>query len=282
MSDSLIERTVSGLQLAPEYLRMLDVIRDAGPAIELAVAQHGKSHSQFQYAMLDCSGPIAGPTKLRNWRQVLAVIERTKDALDEAAIKLREHQATIAVLHKKQAGEDPEEAALTQVKIEETLLHQRMTERNMAGAVRKLATYVLQFQELERQIRAELGRQDGDPITEEDFERDEERFHIQKSFQQALQAARFYGKVDHGNLIYLDDIGISGASATRDIAYFLQAESRAMAEDPNDVLRLHSMERDWLESMARRYAGCSRPVAEAKGMLPGIQAITCICRAGGE
>lgn len=281
MPNGLIAKTVSGLPLAPEYGRMLDLIRDAEPAVALATAQHGKSHSQFQYTMLDCSGPIAGPTKLRNWRQVLAVIERTQDALNEAALKIREHKANAAVLEKRQRGEAVEEAALTQVKIDEALLHSQMAQRSMAGAVRKLALYVLQFQELERQIRAELNKADGEPITEEDFERDEERFHIQKVFQQGLQAARAHGRIDHGNMIYLDDLGISGAAATQDIGAFLSQEAKAMNESPDDVQRLHAMEREWLRRMADRYSGCARQLAESKGLLPGIQTIACLT-AGGE
>jgi len=284
MSDGLISTMTSGLPLAPEYGRMLDLIRDAEPAVALATAQHGKSHSQFQYAMLDCSGPVAGPTKLRNWRQVLAVIERTQDALNEAALKVREHQAIVAVLKKNQRTEEAEEAALTQVKIDEALLHSQMAQRAMAGAVRQLALYTLQFQELERQIRVDLGKAVGEPITEEDFERDEERFHIQKAFQQALQAARVLGHIDHGNMIYLDDLGISGAAATADVAAFLQQEARAMNEKPNDVLRLHALEREWLNGMADRYAGCARSVAKAKGLIPGVltDAVLSLSKEGDE
>jgi hypothetical protein len=95
-----------GLSVRPEYAGMLSVIEANRENVALALQQHGKSHTQFQYAMLDNAGPVAGPTKLRNMRQILAVIERTEAALQEAYYKRREQDLDRQIAVSKAERED--------------------------------------------------------------------------------------------------------------------------------------------------------------------------------
>jgi hypothetical protein len=270
-----IENMTRALGLGKEYVGMMSLIKESEREISVATAQHGKTHSQFQYALLDCAGPIAGLTKLRNWRQILAVIERTRDALEDASLKLRENEVKLNILDQRldaaRSAGDMEKAALLQIKIQTLECHAARSTRAIAGAVRKLATYVKHFKELEAQIRKELNKPDNEPITEEDFEKDEERFHIIKAFQQGLQAARAHGgRIDHGNMIYFDDIGISGHLAQKDVFAFLKAEEEFAKINPNAIHELHALEREFLYSMAKKYAGCSSHLLEAKGLVRGI------------
>lgn len=267
-----IEEDTKALGLTSEYKDMLAIVRESAQAIAVATAQHGKSHSQFQYAMLDCAGPLGGLTKLRNWRQILAVIERTRDALEDASFKLGLQQVKIKKLRGAidiTPASDIKSETL-QIKLQEAECHVERLKRNMAGAIRKLTTYTLQFRELERQIRMELNKADDEPITEEEFERDEERFHIMKAFQQGLTAARAHGRIDHGNMIYFDDIGISGTMAQEDVKNFLDAERVYRDKNPGYVHEVHGLECDFLFAMAKKYAGCAEKLARAKGLLPGI------------
>lgn len=266
-----ISNVSKSLGLQPEYKGMLDIIERADVAIANATQQHGKTHSQFQYAALDCSGPIAGFTKLRNWRQVLAVIDRTREALEDAYINLQEQELALDLLLQQQ--DDPKnEDPFLHIKIARASVQVNRIKRNMAGAIRKLSTYVLQFNELERQIRIELNKKEDEPITEEDFEKDEERFHIMKVFQQALQAARSNGgRVDHGNMIYFDDVGINGSLAQDDIKKYLsEIEPRYYQLNPKDVHGMYALEVQFLKEMAKKYSGCSKGLIEAKGMLSGV------------
>lgn len=282
-----LDSTVKSLGLTADYGRMLGIIQESESAVALAAAQHGKSHSQFQYANLDCSGPVAGPTKIRNWRQVLAVIQQTRDALNEAAFTLRESRARAELFLAKSlelADQNSPQAELLRIKSHQNESRAAAIERNMAGAIRKLAAYTLQFRELERQIRADLGKADEEPITEEDFERDEARFHVMKAFQQALQAARAHGRIDHGNLIYLDDLGISGRLATEDVGLYLKREHEYCLAHPDHVAEVHAMQRAWLADMAAKYADCPQRSAEAKGLIPGVltEAVLALSCEGGE
>lgn len=241
---------------ADEYKPMLAVIEEGRPAMLAAVAQHGKSHTQFQYSMLDNSGPIAGPTKLRNMRQILAVIDRTEAALEEAYHSQRQKECESRQLRES-------ENELDQLKAEELESQVRRGQSSVTGAIRKLAAYYEQYQSLEQQIKDELGK---DEITEADFERDEERFHVMKAFEQALCAARATaGRVDHGNFIYFHDIGINGTCAQADINIYFQEEVKRV-EGIKSIHDMHAFETIFLEDMAEKYAGCSVDYAKRKGL----------------
>ena len=60
-------------------------------------------------------------------------------------------------------------------------------------------------------------------ITEEDYEREEARYHIMTCMKQALNAARArQGIIDEGNLIYLFDLGINAAQAQAEVFAYLR------------------------------------------------------------
>lgn len=257
-----------GLSVSAQYQSMLSVISENRDTVSLALSQHGKSHTQFQYAMLDNAGPIAGPTKLRNMRQILAVIDRTEAALQEAWFNRRKKMVEAAKFRRDAEGSrlDEYDRELALIQAEEIEAGLRQAERTTAGAIRKLAAYYEQYASLESQLKQELNK---DQITETDFEADEERFHIMKVFEQALCAARAHGgQVDHGNMIYFHDIGINGGCAHGDIVSYLQREGQA-AGTAQSVHELHAMECEFLSDMAKKYAGCSKAYAERKGLLSG-------------
>jgi hypothetical protein len=251
-----------------EYRPMINFIELHRPAVERALSQHCKSHTQFQYAMLDNAGPIAGPTKLRNLRQVLAVIAQTDAALQEAWFASREKQCDIDLTEESLAGASGARRNKLTAKADRLRGELSRTESAMAGALRKLAAYYEQYTHLEQQIREELGHD----ITEADFEADEERFHIMKAFEQALCAARASGgRIDHGNFIYLHDIGINGTLAQADLTeYFSNEANSTTFRTPH---QMHEYECAFLRCMAMKYKGCSGEYAKRKGLLAGPSAV---------
>jgi hypothetical protein len=255
---------------ADEYRPMLSVIEKHREGVSLAISQHGKSHTQFQYAMLDNAGPIAGPTKLRNMRQILSVIDQTEAALQESWFNCRKKMVEAAKFRRDANDDrvddlDRELAAIQAEEIEQGLAR---SQKSTAGAIRKLAAYYEQYASLEAQLKQELGK---DRITEADFEADEERFHIMKVFEQALCAARANGgRIDHGNMIYFHDIGINGGCAQGDIITYLQREADASTK-LTDVHAMHSLECDFLADMAKKYEGCSVAYLKRKGLISASQ-----------
>ena len=245
-----------------EYRPMIEFIESRRPGVARALSHHGKSHTQFQYAMLDNAGPIAGPTKLRNLRQILAVISQTEAAIQEAWFTSREKECDIVLLAEAAMNVNEARWHKLMAKADRLRGELALTENVIAGALRKLAAYYEQHAHLERQIKEELGK---DEITEADFEADEERFHVMKAFEQALCAARASGgRIDHGNFIYFHDIGINGTLAQADIAAYFVNERGMMSErTPHEM---HEYECAFLKCMALKYRGCAAAYAIRKGL----------------
>jgi hypothetical protein len=261
----LIQLVSSSVALPKQYEPMLDSIRQALPAVYRATQHHGKSHTQFQNFLLDNAGPVAGPTKLRNARQLLAVINHTEDALTEAYFRRKRDKARLDEL-----SELKNPTVLERIRAEELQSKLLRSQRNVEGAIRKLAAYIEQYRHLENQIREELQLGGNDPITEAHLEADEERFHIMKAFEQALIAARINnGRIDHGNMIYLHDLGIGGYPAQREIVLFLNEENQYAVIHKGSIHDFHRREHEFLVNMAKLFHGCSKVYASRKGLHPG-------------
>lgn len=256
----------TGTVLDKQHRGMIDRISQHLPAIDKATAQHNKARTQFQLHSIDMAGPVAGPTKLRNARRLLAEIEQTRAALEESHYKIQKLEIRAKMFRNKAEVEySGAKCDLFLVSAEELESQVQRGQRAMQGAVRKLAAFVEQYKHIEQLILQELGK---DEITEEDFEADEERFHIMKAFEQALCASRSMGQpqIDHGNYIYLHDIGINGLLARQDLAIYWEDEVAAYKHRNLSPRQMHKMEMDWLEAMATKYKGCATDYAERKGL----------------
>ena len=85
-------------------------------------------------------------------------------------------------------------------------------------------------------------------ITEEDYEKEETRYHIMTCMKQALNAARARnGMIDEGNLIYLFDLGINAAHAQAEVLSYLNLEQQILASGKQPT---HELTVRWLESCA--------------------------------
>lgn len=241
-------------ELNQHYQTMLKEVVDYFPVIEKATGNFNKTQSQFMNNMLT----VNHPTELRNARQILSEVERTKQALAEAYIKSK--KAKIDLKRKQDAlvsaeGYDKE---LLEVEIEELLIHEKMNKGYIEGAIRKVAAYMDQY----RNILNKLGKEE---FTEQDFEEDEERYHIMKMFEQGLCAARSHnGTVDEGNQIYAHQIGLNGTAVQCEVSAYLMKE-KALLE--KGLMPPHSLTMEWLHEMAKKYAGSAIEYAARKGMV---------------
>ena len=88
-------------------------------------------------------------------------------------------------------------------------------------------------------------------ITEEDYEKEEARYHIMTCMKQALNAARSRnGMIDEGNLIYLFDLGINAAQAQAEVFAYLNMENQLIS---NGNAPTHEMTMRWLEACADKW-----------------------------
>lgn len=258
MSNDLI---LSNMQSAlvvkkPEYNLMLKNIQDRLPAVQQDTSNFHKSHSQFMQVTLD----VTAITPIRSIKHTLAEIDRTRSALQEAYINMRKKQ--VELKKKKDALENPKEPLdafdkeLLEIEILELEGHLEGTQNHVNGALRKMNFMVNQH----KQLLEKVGKNE---ITEEDYEKEEARYHIMTCMKQALNAARSRnGMIDEGNLIYLFDLGINAAQAQAEVFAYLNMENQLISEGKAPT---HEMTMRWLEACADKWEKDPEQFAKRRG-----------------
>jgi molecular chaperone GrpE (heat shock protein) len=243
------------LAITPEYKQMIERINDKLPAIRKDSENFYKSASQFKGVTLD----ITDLTPMGSLKHILAVIDRTRSALEESHINVRRKQIELKQKTQQYDEEtDPFKKELLWIDIVELNVGLNSAENFIKGAVRKLSFFTTQYEA----IMDKLGV---DEITEEDYELNESRHHIMTAMKQALNAARTRGGViDEGNHIYLFEMGINGAVAQAEILAYLNMEQELLTAGKEPT---HEMTIKWLEACADKFADCGRKFAEYRGFI---------------
>ena len=256
ISVTTLKKDLAQLATGPlpqEYKGMLTHIEETLPATQAACDNFYKSHSQMMTVTLD----ITDLTPVRSIKHTLAAIERTKSALAEAQINRRKNEIKIK---KKQREIDTAEDDLDREELEiemiELMNNNMNIENSMKGAIRKMSFLMTQY----RSVLDHIGK---DHITEEDYEREEKRYHVMTALKQALNSARPRGGViDEGNSIYLFDIGVNVAHAQAEVFNYLKIENELIA---NGQAPSHEMTMEWLEKCADKFEDCAQRFAESRG-----------------
>lgn len=237
----------------PEYKVMLQNINAKMPAVIRDTSNFHKSHSQFMQVTLD----ITAITPIRSVKHTLAEIEHTRLALQEAYISVRKKQIDLEKKeHQLTEATDQFEIKMLEVEITEIQMHMENAQNLVNGALRKMNFLVNQHDQLLKKI----GKTE---ITEEDYEREEARYHIMTCMKQALNAARSRnGIIDEGNLIYLFDLGISAAQAQAEIFAYLDLETKLMESGRAPT---HEMTMKWLEACADKWQNDPVMFATSRG-----------------
>ena len=255
-SKDLIIREISNSPLVKkEYKEMLTNIRSTLPAIKQTSSNFYKSHSQFMGVMLD----VTAITPVRSVKHTLAEIDKTRMALEEAHIKMMKKSIELRQKEKelnKEEYKDGLERELLETEILEIKVNMNNIQNSITGAIRKMSFFTNQY----KSILKKIGKDD---ITEEEYEKEESRYHVMTCMKQALNAARARGGViDEGNLIYLFDMGINSAQAQAEIYAYLKMENEMMDKGQGPT---HEMTMQWLEACADKFQGDAEKFAERRG-----------------
>lgn len=255
MSNDLI---ISNINTAlavkkPEYNLMLKNIGEKLPAVERDTSNFHKSHSQFMQVTLD----VTAITPIRSIKHTLAEIDRTRAALQEAYIGLRKKQVDLKKKERElESCADPLDRELLEIEILELNSQLEGTQNHVNGAIRKMNFMVNQH----AQLLEKVGKGE---ITEEDYEKEEARYHIMTCMKQALNAARSRnGMIDEGNLIYLFDLGINAAQAQAEVFAYLNMENQLIS---NGNAPTHEMTMKWLEACADKWQADPEKFANRRG-----------------
>ena len=234
---------------------MLTNINATLPAIKQSSSNFYKSHSQFMGVILD----VTAITPIRSVKHTLAELDKTRMALEEAQLKMMKKDIELRQKEKKLADgdyKDELERELLETEILEVKVNMNNIQNSVSGAIRKMNFFTNQY----KSILKKLGKDD---ITEEEYEKEESRYHVMTCMKQALNAARARGGViDEGSLIYLFDMGINSAQAQAEIYAYLKMENKLMDEGKAPT---HEMTMQWLEACADKFSGESVKFAERRG-----------------
>ena len=228
-------------EVKPEYKTMLKNIDKNMPMVQQACSNFHKSHSQFMGVTLD----VTAITPIRSIKHTLAEVDKTKNALQEAQIRMQKKAVELKMKQRELLEcQDDLEREMLEVEILELQTHSVNAQNSVQGAIRKLNFFINQYNSLLKHLGV-------DEITEEMYEREENRYHIMTAMKQALTSARPRGGIiDEGNMIYIFDLGISGAQAQAEVFAYLQTENELMK---NGKAPTHEMTMRWLEACADKW-----------------------------
>ena len=253
--DLVIQKLSNSPLVKKEYKQMLTNINATLPAIKQSSSNFYKSHSQFMGVMLD----VTAITPIRSVKHTLAELDKTRMALEEAQLKMMKKDIELRQKEKQLADgdfKDELERELLETEILEVKVNMNNIQNSVSGAIRKMNFFTNQY----KSILKKLGKDD---ITEEEYEKEESRYHVMTCMKQALNAARARsGVIDEGNLIYLFDMGINSAQAQAEIYAYLDMENKLMKEGKAPT---HEMTMTWLEACADKFSGESVKFAERRG-----------------
>ena len=254
-NDLIIKSMADNPLVKEEYKGMLKNISTNLPAIKKSSSNFYKSHSQFMGVMLD----VTAITPIRSIKHTLAELDKTRMALEEAHLKMMKKDIELREKESKLENgdyKDDFEKESLGVEILEIKVNMNNIQNSITGAVRKMSFFTTQY----NSILKKLGKDD---ITEEEYEKEESRYHVMTCLKQALNAARARGGViDEGNLIYLFDMGINSAQAQAEVYAYLEMEYKLMAEGKAPT---HEMTMQWLEACADKFSSDAEKFAERRG-----------------
>ena len=254
-NDLIIKSMADNPLVKEEYKGMLKNISTNLPAIKKSSSNFYKSHSQFMGVMLD----VTAITPIRSIKHTLAELDKTRMALEEAHLKMMKKDIELREKESKLENgdyKDDFEKETLSVEILEIKVNMNNIQNSITGAVRKMSFFTTQY----NSILKKLGKDD---ITEEEYEKEESRYHVMTCMKQALNAARARGGViDEGNLIYLFDMGINSAQAQAEVYAYLEMENKLMAEGKAPT---HEMTMQWLEACADKSSNDAEKFAERRG-----------------
>lgn len=233
-----IESAVANSEIYSEMLIRMQ--RDL-PATEKASEVFNKSSSQFKTTSLD----VVDLTPISTARHLLASIARTRSALEEASIKYRKCELKLSQVEADILEADGYKKDRLLIQRDKHKLSLKNIGASARGAIRKVSFLMSQYDNVLEALGVDV-------ISEEMYENDQVRYHIMTAFAQALHSARARGgAIDEGNLIYLFQLGINGASAQQRVTDLLKQEIALLKDgkEPQHEMVLH-----WLSACADVYA----------------------------
>lgn len=249
---------VPASDLPDKYQGMMDRVAEVMPKMRESSKAFYKSDSQLKMVTLD----ITDLTPVSAAKHILARVERKQLALKESEIALRRKKIKLRKKQERLEQASGYDAELLQLDVLELSSQINDSINYQSGAIREVAFLIEQYEAICERLGVEV-------ITEEMYEEDQARYHVMRAFSQALAAARArQGLIDEGNFIYMQDLGINGAAAQREVIAFLEAEQDVLN---HGRVPTYEMQYEWLNKVGDKFASQVRLYAEHRGFIPFVR-----------
>lgn len=253
--------------------QMLEHLGNQMLEVNRATNAFGKTQSQFMNNVMT----VSAHSPIRNLRQILAEVERRRQALKENTYKIKKQmidKMEITENISKLISEDNEDKnkykiARLQIKLEEIesgILDARLY---IEGALKTIYSYMQAYDDIKKAHNVP------DNWDEKTFEEAEEHYHITKAFEQAHADVLATGRITQGNHEYFRQCGINPQNAQNDLLTYMSYEQDKMnklATEKGETLNTMNIGidsfADFLQNMAAKYKGNSGRMLEIKGIDP--------------
>lgn len=246
---------------------LIEKVASYMPEINRATNAFGKTQSQY----MDLVMTVSNHSPYRNLRQILAEVERRRQALKENTIRLKksmiqEMEVKEQLANILQVDENKYKIARLQVKLEELQYGIADSRVYVEGALKTITSYMQAYRDIKTKFNIP------DNWDEKDFELAEEEHHIKKAFEQAHADVLATGRITQGNHEYFRQCGINPQNALADLLTYMKMEDERMLELTKKGKSLNDLNIgidtfvEFLNNMAKKYQGATRRILEHKGI----------------
>lgn len=210
-----------------------------------------KSQSNFMDSMF----VFHAQTAIRNLRQISAEIEKKKMALAENQFRLKKKDIKIKRKYEKltklmdNKNSDPLDIELLEIQIAELIYGKQQAVTYIEASLKTILNMKQQYEGI-------LENKGITDVTEVDFEREEEEYHIKQACHQAFEDIVGTGRISVGNNKYLLQQGIMPNLVHDTLVKFLSTPNAYVKKEFDNLL----------EELYQRLKGASRNEADARGL----------------
>ena len=213
----------------------LEKIESRLPEIKRARNSAGRKNTQTTSQLMTLN--IAGDSPYRHLRQILAQIERKREALQASYFKLKKDDIRLKNLRSKTDE-------LSEVQAQEIESRMESSRIYIDGALKEIGT----FQDAYEEIRD--SHNIPEKWDEKDSEKAEIRHHIKMAFRNSFQEMMSTGMIGRGSAEYLEQFGVHPQSARKYLHdYIVQNEKLMDSGKEPTIEHFHK----FLDSMADKF-----------------------------
>jgi len=196
------------IKLTQQNKALVERVKKALPAIDKHTRIFDRQNSQTTLQLMTLT-MLGGSSPLRMLRQVTAEVETRKCALYEAQHTVAKKQEEIDVLEEKPDLTSTEKAELIKLKFSVTQINNKAN-----GSLKDIATLCDAYDNI-------MSTNNMKDWNEEDFENEEKKHHVRRSFELLYRNLVEYGRAKESTLEYMQQYGVHAQLAITEVSGYI-------------------------------------------------------------